>query len=183
MIPPSPTSAHRSADQPVCPFCKAQPNVCPSLSHLPLISRTGLGRPSASWNLPSMFQALPVSQPWGSSRSPVSPSVRTSGWSHCPVALTSSALGSPRILSPTHSLQSSEHLVLFCRGEGPPLCHLPPPGPVFSNSLGCNSLCMYLTKEPFSTYTSRASLCLVSRLLYTGRAVESHKLKVLGLKN
>lgn len=58
-----------------------------------------------------------------------------------------------------------------------------PLGPVFSNSLGCNSLCMYLTKEPFSTYTSRASLCLVSRLLYTGRAVESHKLKVLGLKN
>lgn len=32
MIPLFPTSTHSSADQLVCPFCKAQPNVCPSLS-------------------------------------------------------------------------------------------------------------------------------------------------------
>lgn len=93
MTPPSPTSAHGADEQRVCPFCKTQPNVCPSLSHSPLVSMTGLGRPSASLNLPSMLWVLPMSQPWSSCQSPVSPSMGTAGWLHCPVALTSFCSG------------------------------------------------------------------------------------------
>lgn len=120
MIPPSPTSARGSTDQPMCSFCKTQPSICPSLSHSPLVSMTGLGRPSASLNLPSMLWALPMPHPWGSSKSSVSLSVGTTGWLHCPCSLPFFFLWAhPESCHPTCRVLIT---LLFSAGEELPLC-------------------------------------------------------------